>query len=135
MSKSRASRLSRLFWIIAGLSTMILGLLGMMIPVLPTVPFLLVAAFCFAQSSDRLSDWLLNNRLFGPYLKNYRERRGMSLRSKVFTLTALWLSIGLTTLFYVSIWWGRLLLLVLALAVTVHVLTLRTLTSDSAADE
>src|SRR4030067_1054524 len=70
------------------------GGLGVFIPLLPTTPFLLLAAFCYARSSERFYRWLLTNPWFGAYLTNYREGRGMALRDKLLTLTALWLAIG-----------------------------------------
>ena len=70
----------------------------MFVPVLPTTPFLLLAAICYARSSERFYHWLLNNRWFGEYLKNYREGRGIPLREKTLTVLALWLTIGFTTL-------------------------------------
>jgi len=125
--------LKRLAWIIAGTLAVILGAVGMFVPVLPTTPFLLLAAFCYARGSQRFHRWLLENRFFGAYIKNYRERRGMTLRSKVLTLTALWLTIGLTALYTVTAWWGRLLLLGVAVGVTAHLVRIKTCKTQNTA--
>lgn len=103
-----------------------LGTLGIFLPLLPTTPFLLLAAFCYARSSQRFYDWLLNNRWFGDYIRNYREGRGVALRHKVMALVLLWGTIGYSV-------WGvvgnaaiRLLLLGIAAGVTVHLLWIKT---------
>ena len=99
---------------------------GIAVPVLPTTPFLLLAAFFYARSSQRFHDALLGNRLFGSYIRNYVERRGMTRRSKVATLALLWLGIGLAATFATDILAMRLTLLLIAAGVTLHILTLRT---------
>ena len=60
-----------------------IGVLGIFLPLLPTTVFLLIAAACYARSSDRAYEWLMTNRMFGRYLRNYHEERGATLRSKV----------------------------------------------------
>jgi uncharacterized membrane protein YbaN (DUF454 family) len=117
----------RLFFIGAGTGCVALGVLGIFLPVLPTTPFLLLAAFCYARSSERLHRWLLTNRWFGDYLRNYHEGRGMRLRDKVLALVVMWTAIGWTVLNAVPAWWGKAVLLTIAIAVTIHLLRLRTL--------
>jgi uncharacterized protein len=112
--------------VVAGMLFVGLGVVGIFLPILPTTPFLLLAAYCFARSSDRFYHWLLTNRWFGEYIRNYREGRGMPLREKIISLTALWLTVGLTVAFSVSAWWLRLLLLGIALGVTTHLVRLPT---------
>ncbi len=99
--------------------------LGIALPVLPTTPFLLLAAFLFARSSPRVHSWLVSNRVFGSYLRNYYEGRFMRPLHKAVTLALLWVSLGLTAWLVVSALWVRILLGVVALGVTVHLLTLR----------
>ena len=71
-----------------------LAILGVFLPLLPTTPFLLLASACFARGSTRLHKWLLNNRVFGSYLRNYEQGRGIPLRGKVTALAMLWASIA-----------------------------------------
>lgn len=125
--------MKRLAWVAAGTLAVILGAIGMFVPVLPTTPFLLLAAFCYARGSQRFHHWLLNNRWFGTYIKNYREGRGMTLRLKALTLAALWLTIGLTALYAVPVWWGRLLLFGVAVGVTAHLIRIKTCKTQGAA--
>jgi uncharacterized membrane protein YbaN (DUF454 family) len=72
----------------------VLAILGVFLPLLPTTPFLLLASACFARGSTRLHGWLINNKLFGAYLRNYEQGRGIPLRGKVVALVLLWASIG-----------------------------------------
>jgi uncharacterized membrane protein YbaN (DUF454 family) len=121
----------RSLWIAAGTLAVALGILGMFLPVLPTTPFLLLAAFCYARSSERFYRWLLYNRWFGEYIRNYREGRGIPLREKVLTLAALWATIGFTALYVVTSWWGRLILVAIATGVTVHLVKVKTFRPES----
>lgn len=70
------------FWVIAGLLALALGTIGIVVPLLPTVPFLLLAAFCFARSSQRLHDWLLAHPVLGPLIHDWRTRGAIGLRAK-----------------------------------------------------
>ncbi|WP_116132869.1 YbaN family protein [Tropicimonas sp. IMCC34043] len=72
----------RLIWGVAGCLAFGLGMLGVVLPLLPTVPFILLAAFCFARSSERLHDWIVSHPLFGPTILNWRERGAISRRGK-----------------------------------------------------
>jgi len=112
--------------IIIGTASVALAVLGMFIPILPTTPFLLVAAACYARSSDRFLHWLLYNRWFGAYIRNYREGRGMPRATKVLTLLSLWVTLALSAVFATSAWWLRLLLAGIGLGVSVHLLKLKT---------
>ncbi|KPL75786.1 YbaN family protein [Levilinea saccharolytica] len=107
-----------------------LGLVGIFLPVLPTTPFLLLAAVCYARSSQRFYDWLLNNRWFGEYIRNYREGKGVHLHHKVSALVLLWGTIGAAVLLWVQNGWVRALLLVIAAGVTIHLVQLKTLRSE-----
>ncbi|MCC6972236.1 MAG: YbaN family protein, partial [Phycisphaerales bacterium] len=67
-----------------------IGILGMFLPVLPTTIFFILAAWCFARSSEKFHHWLHHNRLFGKYLRNFRNGHGMTLGSKIFSIAFLW---------------------------------------------
>jgi uncharacterized protein len=116
----------RTLLLICGTLCVVLGVLGIFLPVLPTTPFLLLAAFFYARSSKRFYHWLLTNRWCGAYIKNYREGRGIPLKQKVITITLLWLTIGLTVWFAVSLWWLRGILLGVAAGVTFHLVRVKT---------
>lgn len=114
----------------AGILAVSLGIVGIFLPVLPTTPFLLLSAACFVRSSDRLYNWLTHHKWFGAYIRNYREYRAVTLKSKIVTLVMLWGVIGYTALGVISNWWLRGLLGVIAVGVTLHLLHLRTLTPE-----
>ena len=117
-----------------GALSVVLGVLGMVLPLLPTTVFLLLAAWCFSKSSPRFHSWLLNNRLLGGYISAYHEGRGMSLRDKWVTLATLWVGIGITAVFFVDVLWVRLLLLAIATGVTAHLVRLPTLRTEKAVE-
>ena len=121
------SNLSRWVLIIVGSFFAGLGILGIFLPLLPTTPFLLLAAACYIRSSERLYNWLLNNKWIGRYIKNYLEGRGVPLKSKVLSISALWITIGYSVFFVVNIFSVRVILILIAIGVTMHLLSIRTL--------
>jgi uncharacterized membrane protein YbaN (DUF454 family) len=113
-----------------GVLLVVLATIGIVVPLLPTTPFLLLATACFLRSSDRLYRWLINHRWFGPYIRNYREYRALTLRSKVVTVTLLWITLGITTVVLLDSLFITITLILIGVGVTVHVLRYRTLTAD-----
>ena len=107
-----------------------MGTVGVFVPLLPTTPFLLLAAAAFIRSSPRLYDWLIHHRLFGRLIRDYREFHGMSRRHKAVTLVLLWGVIGYSVAAVAEAWWLRGLLLVIATGVTWHILALATVTDE-----
>ena len=113
--------------IIIGSIFVALGIIGIFLPIVPTTPFLLVAAACYAKSSTRLYNWLLNNRYFGSYIKNWREGRGVPWRTKIYALSLMVLTIGYSVIFVVPIFFVKVLLVIIALLVGRHIYFLPTL--------
>ncbi|MGX9221126.1 YbaN family protein [Massilia sp. UBA6681] len=74
----------------AGVLALLLGILGLFLPLLPTTPFLLLASWCFARGSERLHRWLLSHRVFGEYLRNFEAGRGIPLKAKLLATVMLW---------------------------------------------
>jgi hypothetical protein len=118
-------------WVVLGTVALALGVVGMIVPVLPTTPFLLLAAAAYARGSTRLHDRLVNNRLLGEPIRDYRDRRAIKLVLKVYTIAMLWVFIGVSVV-AVDVAWIRVLLVVIATAVTAHILTLRTIMPGAA---
>ena len=114
--------------IAAGILSVALGLIGVVVPVLPTTPFLLLAAACFVRSSPRLHHWLLHNRFFGEVLRRYRAGEGLSLAHKVVSLSLLWVMLAVSIVRHIPphMLWVKLLLLGIGVAVTQHLLRLPT---------
>lgn len=79
----------RVFWLVVGILALALGGLGVVLPLLPTTPFVLVAAFAFANSSDKLHQWLLDHNIFGPLIANWQRYGAISLSAKVLSLLSM----------------------------------------------
>ncbi|MDX1442678.1 MAG: YbaN family protein [Gammaproteobacteria bacterium] len=109
---------------IIGWLAVALGALGVALPLLPTTPFLLLAVACFARSSDRSRQWLMESRHFGPILANYLEHRVLPRRAKWLALGLLWPSVGWTATQLVPLPAVSVGLLLLALAISVYLLML-----------
>ena len=122
--------LKRTSLIVSGTLGVALGVFGIFLPLLPTTPFLLLAAMCYARSSERLYHWLITSRWFGEYIKNYREGKGIPLRQKVLTIIPLWLSIGYAVGFVVPQWWVKVVLLGIAMGVTIYLVRIKTFRSE-----
>ncbi len=116
--------------IASGSLALSLGLLGIFLPLLPTTPFMLIAAACYARSSQRLYKWLLQHRWFGAYIHNWREHRAIPRRTKIAMLLLLWTTLCLSVFFVVDVGIVRLLLLGIGLGVTLLILNLKTMTTD-----
>jgi uncharacterized membrane protein YbaN (DUF454 family) len=122
-----SGRRNRWALILAGNFFLALGILGILFPLLPTTPFLLLAAACYFRSSEKFYNRLINNKWLGNYIKNYREKKSIPLKIKVLTLSFLWLTIGYSVLFVVNIFLLRFILILIAIGVSIHVLSIRTL--------
>jgi uncharacterized membrane protein YbaN (DUF454 family) len=126
MTPTRDRLKSRLF-VIAGTIALVIGVFGIITPVLPTTPFLLLAAICYMKSSQRLYNALLHNRIFGTYIRNYLEGRGMSLKMKIWTLSLLWIAIICTAFLATESLVLRIILAVVVIGVTAHILLIKTI--------
>lgn len=102
-----------------------LGVLGMFLPVLPTTPFLLFAAACFAKSSKQAYKWLMTNKWFGKYISNYRAGKGIPLRIKIMSVSFLWVTILSTVIFFTDNLFVRILLPLIAIGVTIHIISIK----------
>ena len=82
VANETSNPLAKLMWVSLGALFVGLGAIGVIVPGLPTTPFLILAAACYIRSSQRLYDWLISNKRFGPYLKDYREGKGIPRKAK-----------------------------------------------------
>ena len=126
-SNSRKQKLIRALLLIGGTISLSLGAIGIFLPILPTTPFLLIAAACYLRSSERMHKWLLNNKWFGEYIRNYQEGRGIPLKTKIVTITVLWVAM-LYSAFIVldEVFVAQVVLLGIALGVSIHLVRLPT---------
>ena len=111
----------KILLIAAGTILIGISIIGIFIPILPTTPFVLLAAGLYAKSSTKFYSWLINNRVLGKYIKNYREGKGIPLNVKIFAISVLWITIGCSAIFAIDILWVRILLVLIAIGVTIHI--------------
>lgn len=95
----RTRRWTKPFWFVLGLASLGLGIVGILLPLIPTTGPLLIAAFSFARSSDRMHDWLMNHPRFGKFIRDYREGRGIPMKTKITAVVAM------TAAFTYSVGW------------------------------
>jgi uncharacterized membrane protein YbaN (DUF454 family) len=119
-------KLKKIFLITCGSIFLGLGILGIFLPLLPTTPFLLLTAACYAKSSEKLLEKLLNNRYVGKYITDYQKNKGIRKSIKIYVLTLLWTSIGISIV-VADPPWIKILLGCVAVGVTIHISTFRTL--------
>lgn len=116
--------------IAVGSLSLLLGILGIFLPLLPTVPFLLLAAYCFARSSNRLYSWLLQHKTFGSYIYHYQTYRAITRKTKILAVSFLWGSLVLSMSLLQEVLFCLLLAMV-GLGVTFYLLSLQTLKEQS----
>lgn len=113
-------------FLLIGVLSIILGSLGIFLPILPTTPFLLLAAYCFSKSSERFYRALLENKIFGKYIRDYQEKRGITLKNKIVAILTIVISISFSLNKITSIHL-KIFLIIVLLGVSYHILKLKTL--------
>jgi uncharacterized membrane protein YbaN (DUF454 family) len=119
-----SDKLKRQLLLAAGTLSLAVGIVGIFVPILPTTPFLLLAAGCYLRSSQRFYNWLMGSRLFGSYIRNYIEGRGIPAKVKIFIIALLWATIGVS-IWLVAIPVVTIILLIIAAGVTLHIIFIR----------
>jgi uncharacterized membrane protein YbaN (DUF454 family) len=123
---STFAKMKKAAFTVLGTLFLALGAIGIFVPILPTTPFLLLSAACYFRGSGRMHKWLINNRVFGVYLKNYKEGKGMSRKAKILTLTLLWITIVLSALIIVPMLVIQIALVCVCVGVTIHLIRIPT---------
>ena len=121
-----SNRLLSSLLIIAGTFFVVLGIIGIALPILPT-PFLIIAAACYAKGSKRFYNWLVNNRLLGRYIKNYLENKGISMKAKIISISLLWATIIFSITFIIQTFLIRIILIIVAIIITYHIISIKTI--------
>lgn len=124
--KLASGRGTRTAYLLAGHGCVMLGIVGLFLPVMPTTVFLLGAAACYSRASGRFYNRLLNNRIFGPVIADWRHHRAMTVRAKATAIAFTVVGIGASVLFWVDRLWLRLILLGIAIAVSAFLLSIKT---------
>ncbi|WP_099156541.1 YbaN family protein [Virgibacillus ndiopensis] len=120
-------QVKKILLIVGGSISLVLGILGIILPLLPTTPMLLLTAACYVRSSDKLYQWLITNKYVGLYIRNYQAGKGIPLRAKVSGVLVLWISMGYTILFVVPLVTVKVLLALIAAYFTWFILKQKTL--------
>ncbi|MDR2652489.1 MAG: YbaN family protein [Prevotellaceae bacterium] len=117
----------RYLLVLLGIISLALGVLGIFLPILPTTPFLLLSTALFAHSSKRLYSLLLNHKILGKYIRGFLNEKAIPLRIKIFSISAMWLTMLYVIFFVVTErLWLQLLLFATAIVVTLHILSYKT---------
>jgi len=117
--------LKQVLLLLAGFLSLAFGAVGVALPVLPTTPFVLLAAICFSASNEKMARWLEQSRVFGPYIENYRTRAGIPLRLKCASIGFLWTGLIISMVLTQAVW-AYILLGIIGIGVTVHLLVIKT---------
>lgn len=117
--------ISRPVWNVAGVIFVSIGVIGIFVPLLPTTVFLLIAAACFNKGSEKFHHWLINNKLLGPYIANYKQNKGIPLSTKIRTIVLLWVTLSISA-YIVDRIHVTIILLAVAIGVTVFLATRKT---------
>jgi uncharacterized membrane protein YbaN (DUF454 family) len=123
MVGSVPERLRKGIWFGFGTLFLAIGIVGILIPLLPTTPFLLLAAGCYAKGSPRFYQKLMTSPLLGGYIRAYKEGSALTWRWRLASIAFLWASISITILIFVDDWPIRAILIVIAIFVTIHLAT------------
>jgi len=126
-NKITKNNFTKYLLIILGSLFVILGIIGIFLPLLPTTPFLVLASICYIKSSSKFYNWLMNNKYLGNYIKNYIEGNGITVKAKVLYILPLWITITYSAIFVVDILYMRIILFLIAICITIHILHIKTL--------
>lgn len=119
-------KLYRYFYLISGILLVAIGVIGIFLPVLPTTIFLILASACFVKSSPKANEWLRNHKILGMYIKNYQDKSGLTVKAKVINISLLWIMILFSALYFTNEFYIRIILLMIAVGVTIHLLMIKT---------
>jgi len=117
--------------ILAGTISLIIGIIGIIVPGLPTTVFLLIASACYVRSSRRLYTWLINHRVLGRFIRDYRTYRGMSMRSKIIALLSMWIMILISSAFMIQNTPIRVIVILSGMIGTLVILRIRLIRENS----
>lgn len=115
------------FCILLGSLSLVLGIIGIFVPLLPTTPFLLLTAALYFKASPRLYNWLISQKHLGPYIRNYRENKAIPLRAKIISMLLMWSTMIYCIFFLIPVVWVKVILFLIAAGVSYHILSFKTL--------
>jgi uncharacterized membrane protein YbaN (DUF454 family) len=122
--------MSRFLLITLGTLSLALGVIGIVVPGLPTTIFLLGAAACYVRSSERLYNWMLQHKVLGAYISNYRKYKAMPLKSKIIALIMMWTMISISVFFFIKSFTVQIIVIVSGIIGTIVILMVKTLRKE-----
>lgn len=128
-NKYKSNKLSKILNIIAGSISLSLGVIGIFVPLMPTTIFLIIAAYFYFKSSPKLYNWLVNHKIFGKYISDYRKYKAMPKKAKITAILMLWVTILISALIIAKLW-AFIALFIVAISVTAYILSIKTLNLD-----
>lgn len=125
-SLTHRERVIRAFWVTFGTLSLVLGIIGIFLPLLPTTPFVLLAAACFARGSEKFHNWLITHERFGPLVRDWQAHRSIPFRAKCLALSMMWTSMSITAWLLRARPVSSLTLIAIGIAVTIWMVRLPT---------
>ncbi|MDR2545144.1 MAG: YbaN family protein [Methanobrevibacter sp.] len=118
-------KVKRVIYFVFGATFLSLGAIGAVLPLLPTTPFVILAALCFGKSSERAEKWILSNKYFGAYIENYRNKVGIPLKIKIRSIIFLWAAL-IVSMIYTWSFLTFIILLIVGIVISSHIYLLKT---------
>lgn len=125
-SLTHRERVIRAFWVTCGAISLVLGIIGIFLPLLPTTPFVLLAAACFARGSEKFHNWLITHERFGPLVRDWQAHHSIPFRAKCLALSMMWTSMSITAWLLRARPVSSLTLIAIGIAVTIWMVRLPT---------
>jgi len=123
------NKLKQYIYIFLGTISLVLGAIGIVLPLLPTTPFLLLSAYFYLRSSKKMYDWLLNHKVFGIFIYSYINYRAIDLKTKIMSISLLWITLFISIIVIEKIYM-TIILAIIGLSVTYHLLSLKTMSKN-----
>ncbi|PKL90636.1 MAG: DUF454 domain-containing protein [Candidatus Goldiibacteriota bacterium HGW-Goldbacteria-1] len=118
----KIKKFGNILFIATGHVSLAFGVAGIFLPVLPTTPFLLLSAACYAKGSKTFYDRLTRHKTFGPYINGYLNGKGMAIKAKICSISFMWIFMTVSALFFVPVLGFKIALFIIAAAVTVYII-------------
>ena len=120
------SPIAKYFYLLSGFLLVAIGVIGIFFSLLPTTIFLILASICFLKSSPKANEWLRNHKVLGGYIDNYQNKTGLTRKAKIASIITLWTSISLSAFLLTEELYIRIILLLIAIGVTIHLVMIKT---------
>lgn len=114
--------MARIIFIVIGMISLFLGILGIFLPVLPTTPFVLLSAYLFGRSSEKFHRYLYNHKIFGQIVRDFQDRKAIRRKNKIIALITMWVVILSSVIFFMPFWWAKVIVLCIGAGTTIYLI-------------